>query len=287
LPKFTNDLGEIWGDIKEMISQNSFWYPKEAPPSVRNVDLAFIPLLNDEKKVVGCFVPELYELAKINGLRCQAENPESKRKTPFELAVLPVVYSDQDKKSYLPIQQRMTDEFNYRIEHGLALPPVVNKYQIKSDYLKGLSQIGLTAGSPRAIKLNLINPSEKTTQTERSLHYLAFWAALLLTLDQAYKSSATQTSSIAIPLMIAAPLLTDWCGKEFSTCGTAEHLLREVGATKDNSPITVDKISLKKSLKSLLLLSATTAAAVGVGYATVNGFLALPMPAMLTGLQYG
>jgi hypothetical protein len=306
---FDTDLTEIREDLTKMIKGwfNLLLNPKEAPPTVRSPELAFVTLysftIEDEEKVkdqpMGVFVPELYELAKLGGLRCQLEKDikdktfqtkpptitlmqDKCEKTPFELAVLPVAYSDDDEKSYRVIQKVVEEEFNYRIKNNLALPSVSYKYQIKSDYLKGIEKIGLMVDKPRHIKLNLLNPPERTKLLERSLHWIAQRLALFLTIaaailiipkiPMAYVAPAYAGTIIAVAVL--GIIIAEWCGKDFSTYSLAETLLREINGFSLKS-FRARSVSLKKLIKTTLLLSALllSGAAAGAGaWFTFMGF---------------
>lgn len=303
VPRIGFDLGEVWQDLKD-VAKDAFvlWVdPKEAPPTIRFEDVGFVALhKKGTKESHGVFVPELYELAKVRGLKAQQEHDEwvnnnpkgtndDRRNQPFfnalyhadytpksafELSVLPVIYSDDDKTSARAIQKRVEDEFNNRIERGQPRPPVVFKYQI-SDYLKGLSRIGLESGGPRGIKLNLINPAAKTTMPERIAHYLAQRAALIVTLVAALSIPA------GAPLMFGATalgvMLAKWCGEDFGTYDLAENLLRDIKSIFSKDFALGEKISLKKTLKTTILLGALGVATVGAASAGWLAIMSLPL----------
>lgn len=296
-----NDVTAIGSDLWNMLKGwlNVLFNPKEAPPTVRSPDLAFVTLfsikIENQKKVkdkpMGVFVPELYELARIGGLRCQLEKEVKgqiaeikppfitlmngkREKTPFELAVLPVDYSDDNEKSYRPIQKVVEEEFNYRIKYGLALPAVVYKYQIKSDYLRDIERINLMVDKPRHIKLNLLNPSDKTKLLERALHWTAQRIALLLTIVAAIliipkipiAYIAPAFTGVIVTVAVLGIIIAEWCGKDFSTYSLAETLLREINSFSLKSPER-RSISAKKFIKTTLLLSTLllSGAAAGAG----------------------
>jgi len=322
MPRLAFDVGDLWQDFKTIIKDAYvLWVdPKEAPPTIRHYDIAFKALITKDNKTVGTFVPELYELAKVKGLRAQQEEAqwlkkhpkasaqqkkkqsfyaelytsEGKAKTPFELSVLPVLYSDDNKKSARGIQKRVEDEFNYRIENGQPLAPTVYKYQI-DDYLKNLGLIGLKAGGPRSIKVNLINPAAKTTLIERAAHYMAQRTALILTMIAVL--SLTYTTPLLFGATALGVVLAKWCGEEFGAFDLAENLMRDIHSIFSKDFALGDKISLKKTLKTAVLLSALGVAVYGVFFGSMAGLLALPVwqsaaayitnASVLSALQYG
>lgn len=302
------DLGELWGDFKGIINDNILLWtdPSEAPPTIRNLDAAFMALKTRDNKPVGTFVPELYELAKVGGLKAQqAEakwlashprasekakkaqafykalyNEDGTKKSPFELAVLPVIYDDQNNKSARPIQKRIEDEFNNRIAQGQALPPTVYKYQIKSDYLRDLHLLNLQTGGPRGIKLNLINPGPKTTIPERATHYIAQRTALLATL------LAMVAVTAGTPMLLAASaigvMLAKWCGEEFGLFDLGETLLRDIRSNFSKDFRLGEKISVKKTIKTAVLLAALGVAAAAVVSTVWSAMLGMSLWAGVT-----
>lgn len=296
------DLGDLWQDFKEIANDAYLLWtdPKEAPPTIRTPDAGFLTILDKNNKVVGVFSPDIYELAKINGLIAQeAEakwvkaNPragqQAKKKQPFykelyhadgekksawDLARLPVIYSDYDKKSARSIQKRIEDEFNYRLENNKPLPPIVFKYLIKSDYLKDLHLLKLKPGVPRGIKLNLINPADKTPIHERAAHYIAQRSALVVTLV------AVLSLTAATPMLFAASalglMLAKWCGEDCGLFDLTENLLRDVNIfSKDFR--WGEKISVKKTIKTAVLLTALGVTTFGVGSAAYAGIMGLSL----------
>ncbi len=300
MPSLKFDLGDVWQDSKDILKDAwMLWKdPSEAPPAIRNLPLAFMTLKDNQNNVVGVFVPELYEIALINGLKAQQEekawllahpgaaidlqNPppfyyelhraDDTPKTPFELSVLPVNYDDNVQSSKDAIIKRAEEEFAYRIQKGQPLPPVADKYQIKSDYLKNLHLINLNAGVPRHVQLNILNPAAKTTMKDRVFHYTAQRAALILTAIAAL----TVTASTPLWFGVAAigVILAEWCGKEFSTYSAAEATMRNLSSIFAKDFLWGDKISAKKTLKTVALLGAlgvATYAVAGFAWAGVAG----------------
>ncbi len=299
--QLTIDIKDLWQDLKEMVYYGSqYWVkPEWAPPSIRSTDVGFITLLDKDQNNQGCFVAELYELAKIGGLRAQQEekvweqqNPDATietkkvqsfynalylsdgtRKTPFALAVLPEIYSDTVMNSVRGIQKRIENEFNYRLDRHQPLPPVVFKYQIESDYLKNIHLINLKAGSARSAKLSLLNPETRTTKTERLAHYLAQRAAFVLTMI------AVMSKTFTTPLLFIASsvgvVLAKWCSEEFSTYSLTETLLRDIKSNSAKEFRWGDKISLKKTLKTVILLTALGMLAYGAFAGTWGAMMGL------------
>ncbi|MBI2792495.1 MAG: hypothetical protein HYX61_11100 [Gammaproteobacteria bacterium] len=303
MPRLVFDLGDLWQDFKGIVNINYLLWtdPREAPPAIRKADAAFISLLDNQNKTVGVFVPELYELAKVNGLRAQQEealwkqkhprstvanlkkqpfyaelyNSDGSQKTAFELAVLPKQYSDFDKRSAYAIEMRITDEFNNRIDKGQPLPPVVYKYQIESDYLKNLHLLNLRAGGPRDVTLNLINPGSKTPIVDRAAHYIAQRSALLLTLIAVL--GLTYTSPLTFAAASIGVLLAKWCGEEFGVFSLVEILLRDIRSNFSRDFALGDKISLKKTIKTAAMVSALAVTTSAVFVGAWAGILSLPI----------
>ena len=48
-------------------------YIKEASPSNRNFDCAHVAIGDKDKKLVGTYVQGFYQLAQVQGLKCQVE----------------------------------------------------------------------------------------------------------------------------------------------------------------------------------------------------------------------
>ncbi len=283
------DIKELWKDFKDNTYYGfQYWIkPEWAPPSIRSTDVGFITLLDQANNNQGCFVPELYELAKVGGLRAQQEekiweqqHPKAKiqtkkkqpfynelysrdgtRKSPFALGVLPEIYSDTVMNSARGIQKRIENEYNYRLDKHQPLPPVVCKYQIESDYLKNIHLIQLKAGSARSSKLSLLNPETRTTKTERMAHYLAQRAAFVLTMIAVL--SKTFTTPLVFIMSSLGVILAKWCSEEFSTYSLTETLLRDIKSNFAKEFRWGDKVSLKKTLKTVVLLAALGIAAYG------------------------
>ncbi|MBS0288161.1 MAG: hypothetical protein JSR17_12755 [Proteobacteria bacterium] len=326
MPRLVFDLGELWQDTKDILKLTYlFWTdPKEAPPVMRKIDAAFVPLLDAQDNIVGTFVPEFYEIARVanksHGLQAQQEealweqqNPrgtdaqrrqqpfynklyraDGTPKTAFELAVLPVAYSDFNRRSTLAVQKRIQDEFNYRIAKGQLLPPVVNKYQIVSDYLQNLGAIGLHAGGQRDVTLNINNPAIETTLIDRFTHYSAQRGALLLTILAVL--GLTYTTPLAFAASALGVVLAKWCSEEFTTFGLGEVMLRDLRSIFSKDYLMGDKISAKKVLKTGVLLTALGIATIGAFWGAWAGTLGLGLwttasaalnGTALTALQYG
>ncbi|MBS0290147.1 MAG: hypothetical protein JSS07_08960 [Proteobacteria bacterium] len=299
--KIIVDIKELWQDCKETLAYTYLVWtdPKIAPPSIRTIDVGFVTLLDHQQRHYGCFVAELYELAKIGGLRAQQQerawieqNPsfdlQSKKqqpfyhslyhgddtpKTPFELSVLPIAYSDEDKRCTQKIQKHLEKEFNYRIKRNQPLAPVVFKYQIQADYLKFLHLLNLNVGNARSLKLNILNPQAKTPLIERMSHYAAQRAALILTL------LTLLSISIVNPYLFSSTvicmILGKWCSDEFSTYGLVETLLRDIKSLFAKEFRWGDKISLKKTIKTLVLLGALSVYAyfgLQATWSTITGY---------------
>ncbi len=302
MPRLVFDLGDVWEDSKEILRDAWLLWkePKEAPPSIRNLPLAFMPLKDNQNKDYGVFVPELYEIALVKGLKVQQEaaawllaNPgasiEAQKAQPFynelykadgtlltafELAVLPVIYDDNVQNSKDPIIKRAEEEFTYRIGKKQPLPPVVDKYQIKSDYFKKLNLINLKAGVPRHVQLNILNPADKTTTRDRVFHYTAQRVALILTAIAAL--TVTASTPLWFSVLALGVVLAEWCGKEFGVYGAAETSLRSLSSIFSKDFLWGDKISAKKTLKTVALLAALGATTFGVAVLGWSAILNLP-----------
>ena len=305
MPRFVFDLNDIWQDFSEMAKEayTTWTDPADAPPSIRTHDAAFVCLLDEQDSCVGVFVPELYELARVNGLIAQQQEEnwlkthpqmtrrnqaslekqpfyselytDGRKKSAFELAVLPIAYSDHDKKSAHLIEKYIEKEIYYRLEQGQALPPVVNKYQIISDYLKDLHLIHLKAGSCRSLKLNILNPKENTRKSERAVHYVAQRSAFLQTLLSA--AAVVALTPLSLFTSSFRIILSEWCSKDSGLYGLAETLLREIKSNFSGEFSLGDKISLKKLIKSATLVTALGVGTVGIALSTWSHLLTLSL----------
>ncbi len=322
MARLTFDLGDLYQDTKQMLSEFIMFLrePKEAPPVVRNIKSAHWILKDNNDNPVGSFAPELYELALVRGLIAQQEedafnaatpdatlaqkqnqsfysslyHADGTAKTAFELSVLPVIYSDYNNDSIEKIRAYIKPELVNRVQNGQPLPPLEYKYITKSDYLKNIGLINLKAVAPRDVTVDVENPAEKTTRRERAFHYIAQRASLVLTLLMV----AALTASTPAWFMVAAMgvLLAEWCGKEFGTFGTAETLLRDLSSLFLKDFRWGDKVSLKKTIKTGILLAAVGSVALTAITGAWAGVLALPLwnagltgfaANALTALQFG
>lgn len=305
--KIKNDLNEMAGDALGQIKSavKLIIDPSEAPPTIRKQDIGFVTLRRkngDTSEPVGCFFPELYELAKVNSLKCQVEFDEwnakedkddlqaqpfyeklfradGQKKTPFELGVLPFIFDDNKQKSKDKIQRHLEKEFHFIQEHNrlvklgakqgkiIKLPAPVNKYRIGAEYLKYVEEIGLEVSAPRDLKLNLLNPGAKTTLLERTLHWIGQRTSILMTVGAAL--TASYMSVISVPLAIIAVLgtiLAKWSATDFGNFDLAETLYRESDWLSSEELRTGETISAKKLLKTSILFLAVAS---GIGAAAL------------------
>ncbi len=289
-----NDLSEIPSDLYEML--HDWWKShaslKEAPPSTRKKTIGILPILKDGA-VIGSFSPDLYEIAEMNYLRCQMEKNDSEveksgkkppyislkkadgtEKTSFELALLPIAWSDDNPKS-ISIRKVIEEEYNNLMQKGLSLPPIESKYQIAADYLRNLAKTGYKIGAARDVSVTLLNPRDKTSFYERLLHYIAQRAAFLLTITAALLIIPV-TSSVYVPLAVLGVFLAQWCGKEFFTFDLTETLMQEMNSRiySNGKPI-----SAKKLIKTSLLLGVLLLAAASIGMGAAYEMMSLAWPA--------
>ncbi len=237
--RLTFDLGDFWQDTKGQVQEAYMLWtdPKEAPPSVRRIPVAHYPLKDNNNNPVGTFAPEIYELACVRGLKAQqAEdawnvlNPgapialkqtqafynelykaNGTAKTAFELAVLPVIFDDNNQESTNKVREIIAAEFLNRIQKDQPLPPTVYKYLTKSDYLKNLHLINLQTMGPRDVTVEVQNPANQTRFRDRAVHYFAQRTSLILTLVAALSVTASSPAWFVAAAMGA--LLAEWCGK--------------------------------------------------------------------------
>lgn len=303
MPYLNFDLNEIWEDLINIFKDSiTHWTElKKSPPHIRHIDASFVTILNKENTNIGCFVPYLYEIAMIHGLKAQHKekqwlarqqypklqnikkqsfystlyHPNGRRKSPFELAVLPIQYSDDDNKSFRNIQNRLENEINFRIENKKPIPPTIYRLNIKSDYLKNIQHINLYAGISRSIKLNILNPEKKTSRVERLMHYLVQVEALFLILIAMI--SITYSSFYLFLLNVLGTILAKWCAKQLGAHQLTETIYREAKSLFSKDFGIGCKISVKKAIKTLMLLGALL---VSVYAALISGWhevLTLPL----------
>ncbi len=313
-PRLTFDLGDFWQDTKNLINDTIlFWAePKEAPPTVRRITIAHQPL-----KDVGTFAPEIYELALVRGLKAQQaedafllQNPnatleekqqqdfyaalydaDGEAKSAFHLAVLPVIYEDDNQMSSAKIREIVSEELNNRIAKDQPLPPTVYKYLTKSDYLKNSPYEVL---GPRDITVEIQNPADKTRLRDRFAHYVSNQpASLVLTLVAALAVTASTPFWFVVASM--GVLLAKWCGEAFGTFGITEILLRDYKSLFSKEFALGDKISFKKTIKTAVLLASVGALSLAAFSASWAGVFSLPVwglaqtgvaATLLTGLSY-
>lgn len=291
---FKLGIYEVFQDIKDILAVEYLLLKdsSQAPPNNRNIHLGFVPLQRRTEngiEDVGCFVPELYELAKVGQLRCQLEgNAELLRadgtpKTPFELAVLPYIFSQNNKKSALPIEKHVVKEYQYRKEHGLPLPAPIYKYTIKPEYLRYIErETDLIAQGCQGITLNLMNPEAETTKRDRRLHYIAQRSAYFLTLLAAF--SAT---SMATPLVIASALMSTFlislCANQFGMFGLMETMHRTIDWVTNKNSWTGSDITLARLAKTAVLLGVLVLPAYGAAVGAFEGVMALALPTLTAG----
>jgi hypothetical protein len=236
-------------------------------PPIRSSEVSFIHLYRKRglsKALVGSFVPELYLLANsTNGsLRCQIEErawiasrqqkhqsfddktlarekPEiyaslyrndGKRKSPFELAVLPC-------HKLADIEYFVTAEYKYRRKLNLPLPYPVSRLRIIPEYLQpdaqgNLGDSGLIIGNslkegPNAININLWNIKVATSR-EKILHYIFQWAAFLATFTLALGAIETAVSPVGMVGIFAATFLATICAKVCSMYDISERTFRDL-----------------------------------------------------------
>lgn len=290
---------DLWGMLRDAFNLHAS--PKEAPPSTRKIPVGIVSIL-DNATPIGCFSPDLYEMAKRGYLRCQREQNDPAEiingrkppyitlnradgtpKTLFELAVLPITWADNDPQAIKKIRKIIEDEFYSLKQNRINLPPLEYKFQIASDYLRFLPEkTGLKANVARDLELTLQNPADETPIHERVFHYLAQRSAMILTLVAALLIIPTTASYL--PLALAGAVLANWCAKEFFTYDLVETLMRDIKSMGYSSG---QPISLKKTLKTAILMSALLATAAAVGYGAWYETLALPFFAAKSGILMG
>ena len=297
--RLVNDLGQIASDIQSMANGLYVQWtdPKEAPPTMRYIDIAFVPIVHRKSnKPMGVFVPDLCELAHIGGLKAQIEetdwmksnptatlaqkkqqpfyaqlyHPTGRRYSAFRLALLPVAYSDYDQKAILQIQKHVQTELKFRMNRGLTLLEPIYKYSVTPDYLRDLHILKMKAQGCRAIKVNLQNPADRTTLIERGIHYVAQRIAFFTTFAAAFTVAGLGLTSTAA-LAVVGTIMAKWCKDEFGTFDLAELLLREIGWLSTKKLREGEKISLKKSLKTTILVGALLAYC-GIGAAAYGAY---------------
>lgn len=253
-----------------------------------------------EKVPVGSYVPEAKMLAQAGELKAQIEEkiwakarkeegkstsyahlknersdlalalywPNGKRKTAFELAIVPSF-------SKGPVQKMMEREYKYRRDHQLPFPQLVSKYRIGPDFLKDIGKVGLVLKEyPTGFKINIKNPSHKMTLREKLLHYTGQWAALILTVLGAV------TIGVTNPWLFAAGAgglyLANKTGRDFGLYDVAETLHRDFGVLSSKKFGWTGKFSLAKTAETCVYLAALAF----VGFLAVSGAwtgaLALP-----------
>lgn len=298
---FTNDLNEIPHDIKANLE--TFWEllidPKQAPPLTRNYRTGLAPLdhINEDgtREEKGTFSIDLYDIALKGELQCQIQDTAERYltdqegafivdnqgmrilKTPFQLAVLPFIYSDDDKTSHHPIIEAIEKEMNYQIERGHVLSRIVYKYCIPSDYLAHIANAGLTVLGARDVVINLLNPADKTTKTERWMHWLAQRAAFILAVIPVIAIAQLYSPLFAI-VFFTGTMIANWCAKEFGTFDLAEWLLRDANWLMHFS-WEGENLSLKKSIKTAVFFAAMILPVCGAAALGWSSIVLLPWPA--------
>jgi hypothetical protein len=232
--------------------------------------------LNNEK-------PDLANVLLVGG--------EFELKTPFELAVLPVMLKDGARFVPDGIRAEISREFHARIKAGLPLQHSVSKLTVASSYLPDIKSAGLkvTEGySPcMHVTLNFSNPVAMQPKVERLMHYTATWLALMMT-----GIAVATVGAFGMPGLLAvaaATFLVARSGNNFGLFDNVETLLHEVPTYLSKDFKWFENVTLKKAieftLKSAAILTISTLAAVAVSQAVMS--LALPlaasaaMPAML------
>ncbi len=273
-------------------------------PPIRSPEVAFVHLykrVGADRVFVGSFLPELYHLAntKEGSLSCQQEErawkkarkakqlsqgeinlyidnktlynalyrADGKRKTPFELAVIPF-YKIAD------ISKAVSCEFKYQRDHQKPLPPPVSRYRIIPEFLhadsKGdLGNSGLTFGlsmkdKPNTVYTNVWNLAKKASSIEKVIHYLCSWAAIFEAITIAAGFSVF-TSLPGLAIGMSAILLAIICAKVCTQFQVAENLTREIRwLISSDFNILQGKLSLKNSLLSAIKLAAISLVSYGM-----------------------
>ncbi|MBI2790585.1 MAG: hypothetical protein HYX61_01390 [Gammaproteobacteria bacterium] len=295
----------------------AWWLKVEAAtPTLRNLDIAYVPLykkVHGRQAFVGSFLPEFYELAntsqgslriqieerawinkrKALNLSCKASDLKAHqpelyaalyrevgrakiRKSPFELAILP-------SKNIHFIGYAVEKEYKYRRDQKLPLPVAVSKLRVIPDYLNNLAESGLELKTSMAvgIKININNPINKATSREKIIHYIAQWASWLVSISAALAVvdvvALTGGASISIlSIFAAATYLSKRCGNDFSTYDAAEALHRDIGWLLSKDLSVGKKISFRKSLETLIYLASASVAMYVGAILAFAGTLALP-----------
>ncbi|MBN9286538.1 MAG: hypothetical protein BGO43_06350 [Gammaproteobacteria bacterium 39-13] len=209
------------------------------------------------------------------------ENGKPIRKTPFELAVIPA-------KRMQIVANFAEKEYEFMRDRQLPMPAPISKYRAVLDYLGNIKAAGLEIKWSRNIKLNIKNPAKKATQREKILHYIGEWASWFMSISAALAVvDLIALSGGASPLMFAAFSLSTYlvkkCSNDFAMYSMAEGLNRDIGwfFSKELSLASSwKKISLRKSVETLIYLSATVIAMHLAATTVWAGTLALPWAAL-------
>lgn len=270
--KYVGDLFDIFGDIHDQMkaSWSSWKRPIEAPPTTRDLTVAFVPLIREsDGQHVGCFVPELYELAKAGFLSVQHSDPDH-AKTPFELAIVPFKASRDEPclDELRLLAEHIQREFHFIQNHPdptkRHLCEPIQKFTITPNYLAHVKKLGLKVMPCLTVSVTLQNLMIRTSLKERALYYIAQRLALLLTLSTIFTLGASSFGLTLIGAMGA--LIAQWCMKEMSNFGVADHLYREWNWISCRAFWRDQRISPKNTLKTVIL---------GLALFTVVGFAAM------------
>ncbi len=297
-----NVVKQILGEIKGLaLNQLKGWKPADAPPTVRELGMSY-GTLERGGECVGAFVPEMYNLANAPEgglLECQvaekqyetteafkAAKPElyaqlhradGTRKTPFELAVVPI--SNVGKEAIAAVTAHTQKEYYYRRDNALALPVAVSKYRIEPDYLKNIEASGLKLTGIYVEKINIDNPIDKLSKREIVFHYAGLWASFLLTVSaSAALTLAGIISPVVAGLAITGMFIAKKTVSDFAMFDLAEGLTRYSGwllytpwKSKDGY-----KFNFVNSVKTLAKLAGLGVAIYFAAVGAFAGIMALP-----------
>ncbi len=290
---------------------------EDAAPRIRSVYAAFAYLERPSIGKVGAFVPELYELAKMDELQCQREAKAwfqahpggnlqtgnlalynklhgrfGRPKNAVELAIIPSLDVND-------ITRAISEEYSYRCENKLELPVFVPKIGLREKYFSKLSGSGFAIAKHKGVDidgqfLNYVNPHEHASTREKLLHFFTSWNALLKALLTAVTMIGLEGHITPLALLGAgAVYLANIHGNYFGQFDVAENLNREIGVWQHMLPTWKGKeFSFKKTMWALLQLAGIVVGAGIAASAAWIGTFALPwvllspamsMTAVLTG----
>lgn len=144
---------------------------KDASPSNRNFDCAYVTIDNHEGKPVGTYVQGFYQLAQVGGLKCQVERnqytnaaemqkydpklykklyrSDGTPKTALELAIIHKIAKED-------IQTAIMQEYTWQNAHG-QVPQDVSKYRVVPEWLSNFTL--------EASRLRMRGAPQRTTVT--------------------------------------------------------------------------------------------------------------------------